>query len=61
VRERETRNGQKSLVANREGRDHLGDKGVNGRVMLKWILQKYGIGVWTEFNWIKIQSSGGLL
>jgi hypothetical protein len=28
-------------------RDHLGDPGVDGWVILKWICKKWEVGVWT--------------
>jgi len=28
-------------------RDHLGDSGVDGRIMLRWIFRKWDVGVWT--------------
>jgi hypothetical protein len=44
----------------REG-DHLGDLDVDGRIILEWLLKKYGVSVWTGFIWPKKGSSGGLL
>jgi len=37
---RELRNAYKILIGNPEGRDHLGELGVDGRIILKWILKK---------------------
>jgi hypothetical protein len=34
----------------REG-DHLEDAGVDGRIILKWILQKW-VGAWTGLIWL---------
>ena len=28
--------------------DHLGDPGVDGKVILRWIFRKWDVGVWTE-------------
>jgi len=28
-------------------RDHLGDPGIDGRIVLRWILRKWDVGVWT--------------
>jgi hypothetical protein len=37
---RELRNAYKILIGNPEGRDHLGELGVDGRIILKWILKE---------------------
>jgi len=45
---------------NLNGRDHLKDLGVDGKIILEWILYKYGGEVWTGFMWCKIGISGRL-
>ena len=42
-------------------RDHLEDPGVDGRIILSWILRKWDVGVWTGSNWIRIGRVGGHL
>ena len=39
-------------------RDHLGDPGVDGRVILRWIFRKWCVGVWTGLSWLKIGTGG---
>jgi len=42
-------------------RDHLGHPGVDGRIILTWTFRKWDVGRWTEWNWLRIGTSGGLL
>ena len=42
-------------------RDHLGDPGVDGRIILRWIFRKWDVGVWTGSNWLRIGTGGGHL
>jgi hypothetical protein len=30
-----------------EGKTHTGDLGVDGQIILKWVLKKQGVKVWT--------------
>ena len=41
------------LVGKPEGRDHLGDPGVDGRIILRWIFRKWDVGVWTGSIWLR--------
>jgi len=34
--------------------DHLGNTGVDGRIILRWIFWKWDVGVWTGLGWLRI-------
>ena len=40
-------------------RDHLEDKGVDGRIILRWILRTRNVGVWTGSSWFSMGTVGG--
>jgi len=42
-------------------RDRLGDHGVDGRIILRWIFRKWYVRVWTGSSWLWIGTSGGHL
>jgi hypothetical protein len=46
---------------NLRGRDHLGYKGVDGRIILKWIFGKWYVGIWTGSSWLRIGTGDGHL
>ena len=37
----------RDLVGIPDGKSHNGDPDVDGRIILKWIFRKWGVGVWT--------------
>jgi len=39
-------------------RDHLGDTGVDGRIILGWIFRKWDVGSWTGSSWLRIGTGG---
>jgi hypothetical protein len=47
-------------LGNLRKRDHLGDSGIDGRIILRWIFRKWDVGVWTGMNWLRIGAGGGL-
>jgi hypothetical protein len=46
---------------NLKGGDHMEDLGIDGRIILEWILGKYSEKVWAGFIWLRIGTGGGLL
>jgi len=42
-------------------RVHLGDPGVDGRIILRWSFRKWDVGVWTLSSWLRIVTVGGHL
>jgi hypothetical protein len=39
-------------LGNLRERDHLGDPGVDGRIILRWNFRKWDVGVWTGLSWL---------
>jgi len=42
-------------------RDHLGDPGVYGRIILRWIFRKWDVGLWTGLRRLRIATGAGHL
>jgi hypothetical protein len=42
-------------------RDYVGDPGVDGRIILRWIFSKWDVGKWTELIWLRVGTGGGPL
>jgi len=42
-------------------RDHWGDLGVDGWIILGWISRMWGVGMWTGLGWPRIGIGGGRL
>jgi hypothetical protein len=46
------------LVGKPEGKNHLEDPGVDGRVILRWIFRRWNVGAWTGLKWLRIGTGG---
>jgi len=61
ARMRERRGVHRVLVGKPRGKRLLGDPGVDGRTILRWIFRKWNVGVWTGLSWLRTGTSGGHL
>jgi hypothetical protein len=57
----ERRGAYRVLVGKPEGRNHLEEKGVDGRIILKWILEKSEGGKCTGSIWLRIGQAADCL
>jgi len=46
---------------NRRERDHWGDLGLDGLIILGWISRRWDVGMWTGLGWPRIGTGGGRL
>jgi len=61
VNEHVARVGGEERRGNLRERDHFGDPGIDGRIILRWIFRKWDVGVWTGSRWLRIGAGGGHL
>ena len=50
-----------SWWGNRRERDHWGDLGVVEWIILRWISNRFDVGIWTGLGWPRIETGGGRL
>jgi len=41
-------------MGNLMDRDHLEEPGVNSRIILRWILRRWDVSLWTGWSWLRI-------
>jgi len=51
----------KFWLENMKGRDHMEDLGIDGNLILWWILAIWCEKGWTVCTWLRIEKIGGLL
>ena len=49
------------MLGKPEGRNHWGDLGVDGWLILGWISRGLDVGIWTVLGWPMIETFGGRL
>ena len=46
---------------NLQEKDHMKDRGIDGRIILRWICRIWYVGAWTGTMWLRIGTGGGEL
>jgi hypothetical protein len=49
------------LLGNLSERDHCGDPGIDGRIILGWIFRKWDVGIWAGLGRLRRETGGGHL
>ena len=57
----ERRGPHRVLAGNPEGKKHLRNPGVDGRITLRWIFRNWDVAVWTGSSWLRTDTGGGHL
>jgi len=53
--------GDRVFLGKPEGRNHWGDLGLDGWIILGWISKRWDVGIWTGLGWPRIETGGGRL
>jgi len=51
----------KTFIRNPKGKDQFEDLSIDGKKILKCILEKQGVKMWTRVYWLRMGSNGRLL
>jgi hypothetical protein len=51
----------RGLVGKPEGKSLLGERGIDVKIILRWIFMKWDVGIWTGSSWLRIGTRGGRL
>ena len=46
------------LLGKPEGKNHWGDLGVDGWILLGWISRRWDVSIWTGLGWPRIETGG---
>jgi hypothetical protein len=41
-----------------DGKKYLGNPGVDGRIILRWIFRNWNLEVWTDSSWLRMGTVG---
>ena len=46
------------LLGKPERKNHWGDLGVDGWIILEWMSRRWNVGIWTGLGWPRIETGG---